>query len=203
MLKGAKLVLISTSPTGPALAERFVTEVQREHHYVSGSQYVNLGYVPGGVTGLRAFARSPRWVFPGTLGGEPAWETEPLRNVKQVSDSALVVLITDNPNTARAWVEQVNPELGHVPLVALVSAQAAPMIRPYFDTQQAQIDGLVSGIAGGAAYEVMTRSNIARNYWDAFNILLIVAVSAILIGGAITVGSTLLAQRKESGGESA
>ena len=203
MLKGAKLVLVSTSPTGPALAERFINDVQGNHGYISGSQYVNLGYVPGGVTGLGAFARTPQWVFPDTLNGEPAWETEPLKNVARISDFALVVLITDNPNTARAWVEQVNPELGAVPLVALVSAQAEPMVRPYFDNQQTQIDGLVSGLTGGAAYEVMTRPNVARTYWDAFNIVLIVAVSAILIGGFITVISTLLAQRKESEGESA
>jgi hypothetical protein len=42
---------------------------------------------------------------------------------------------------------------------------------------------------------------LARSYWDAFNILLIVAVSSILIGGAINVISTLLAQRKEPGEE--
>ncbi len=203
MLKGAKLVLVSTSPTGPALAERFISNVQGTHGYVSGSQYVNLGYVPGGVTGLGAFARTPQWVFPDTLNGAPAWETEPLKNIREISDFALVVLITDNPNTARAWVEQVNPELDAVPLVALVSAQAEPMVRPYFDNQQNQIDGLVSGLTGGAAYEVVTRPNVARTYWDAFNIVLIVAVSAILIGGFITVVSTLLAQRKESEGDSA
>ncbi len=203
MLKGAKLVLVSTSPTGPALAERFINDVQGDHGYVSGSQYINLGYVPGGVTGLGAFARTPQWVFPNTLNGESAWETEPLKNVTGISDFALVVLITDNPTTARAWVEQVNPELGAVPLVALVSAQAEPMVRPYFDNQQAQIDGLVSGLSGGAAYEVYVRPNVARTYWDAFNIVLIVAVSAILIGGCITVISTSLAKRKESEGGTA
>ena len=202
MLKGAKLALLSTSPTGPALAEHFISSIQETHGYVSGNQYVNLGYVPGGVTGLGAFARNPRWVFPDTLNGEPAWDTAPLQNITGVSDFSLVVLITDNPNTARAWVEQVNPELGAVPMIALVSAQAEPMVRPYFNNQQSQLDGLVSGLTGGAAYEVMTRPNVARTYWDAFNIVLIVAVSAILIGGFITVVSSLLAQRKESEGES-
>jgi len=202
MLKGAKLALLSTSPTGPVLAEHFVSNVQGTHGYVSGNQYVNLGYIPGGVTGLGAFARNPRLVSPDSLDGVPAWETAPLQNIKWVDDFALVVLITDNPNTARAWVEQVNPELGAVPMVALVSAQAEPMVRPYFNNQQDQIDGLVSGLTGGAAYEVMTRSNVARTYWDAFNIVLIVAVSAILIGGFIAVISSILAQRKESEGES-
>jgi hypothetical protein len=197
MLKGAKLALVSTSPTGPALAERFIHGVQNQHEYQSGTQYVNLGYIPGGVAGLAAFAQNPRWVAPNTLEGLAAWETAPLTSVERVSDFALVVLITDNPNTAQVWVEQVNPKLGSVPLVAVVSAQVEPMVRPYFDNQQGQIDGLVSGLTGGAAYEVASRPNLARSYWDAFNIVLIVAVSSILIGGAINVISTLMAQRKE------
>jgi len=49
---------------------------------------------------------------------------------------------------------------------------------------------------------VLGGSNLAREQWDAFNIILIVAVSAILIGGVISVGSTMIAQRKENDGGS-
>jgi len=201
MLKGAKMALVSTSSAGPALAERYINTVQNQHGYQSGTQYVNLGYVPGGVAGLAAFAQNPRWVAPNTLEGLSAWDAGPLTNIGSVSDFALVVVITDNPNTIRAWVEQVNPKLESTPLVAIVSAQVEPMARPYFNNQDGQLDGLISGLTGGAAYEVVSRPNLARSYWDAFNILLIVAVSAILIGGAINMVSTLMAQRKESGEE--
>jgi hypothetical protein len=135
------------------------------------------------------------------LDGQPAWETETLNSVKRISDFSMVVLITDNPNTTRAWVEQVNPKLDTTPLVAIVSAQVEPLARPFFDSENGQIDGLISGLTGGAAYEVVSRPNLARSYWDAFNILLIVAVSGILIGGVINVVSTLVAQRKGSGEE--
>jgi hypothetical protein len=203
MLRGAKLVLVSTSPTGPALAERFIREVEGTHQYVSGTQYINLGYIPGGVSGLASFARNPQWVTPNTMDGVLAWQTELLQNVSRLSDFALVLVLTDDPNIARGWIEQVNPQLGSTPMAAVVSAQVEPMIRPYADNQQAQLRGLVSGLTGGAAYEVMSRNNLARDYWDAFNIVLVVAVSAILIGSAITVISDLLARRKGSGGESA
>lgn len=199
MEKGAKLVLVSTSPTGPALAERFINDIQGNHQYNSGIQYVNLGYIPGGISGLAAFAQNPSWVAPTSLDGSQAWESEPLKNIQSVSDFALVLLITDNPNTTRAWVEQVNPHLEPVPLVAVVSAQVEPIARTY----HGQIDGLISGLVGGAAYEVLGGNNLAREQWDAFNIILIVAVSAILIGGVISVGSTMIAQRKENDGGSA
>jgi hypothetical protein len=203
MEKGAKLALVSTSPTGPALAERFVNDIQGNHHYVNGTQYVNLGYIPGGVSGLAAFAQNPRWVAPNTLDGAQAWETEALQNIRSISDFALVILITDNPITTRAWVEQVNPHLEPAPLVALVSAQVEPLARPYYgQTDGGQIDGLVSGLTGGIAYEAMSGGNLARQQWDAFNIILIVAVSAMLVGGIISLGSTLIARQKESKGES-
>jgi len=203
MLRGAKLTLVSTSPTGPALAERFINQVQGAHNYVSGVQYINLGYIPGGASGLASFVRNPQWVAPNTLDGVLAWETEPLQGVTQLSDFALILLITDNPNTAQSWIEQVQPQVNNVPMVAVVSAQVEPMIRPYYDKQQAQLSGLISGLPGGAVYEVVSRNNLARTYWDAFNIILIVAVSAIFIGGLVTIISDLLARRKESGGESA
>ena len=202
MLKGTKLAFVSSSPTGPALAERFVNDVQSQHAYVNGTQYVNLGYIPGGVSGLAAFAQNPRWVTSNSLENNPAWDSEPLQNITNLADFAMVIVLTDNPNTARGWVEQVHPNMGNVPLIAVVSAQVEPMVRPYRDTQEAQIAGLISGIPGGASYEVVSRANLARKYWDAFNIVLIVSVGAILIGGGITLVSDLLSRRKETGGTS-
>jgi len=179
----------------------FIGGVEGEHCYTRGVQYVDLGYIPGGVPGLAAFARTPQWVTPNTLDGVPAWGTGPLQNVSRLSDFALVVLISDSPNTVQAWVEQVQPQLGETPMVAVVSAQAGPMVRPYYAQQSGQLSGLVSGLPGAASYEVASRPNLARDYWDAFNIVLIVAVSAILIGTLVITGSDLLARRKE-GGES-
>jgi hypothetical protein len=203
MLKGAKLALISTSPSGPLLAERFIKDVQPTHNYVNGTQYVNLGFIPGGVSGLASFASYPQWVVPNTLDGVPAWGTEPLQNVSQLSDFALIVVMADNPNTAQTWIEQVQPRMNDRPMIAVVSAQVEPMIRPYYDRQDAQLSGLISGLLGGVSYEVLSRDNLATTYWDAFNIVLIVAVSAVFIGSAITLISDLIARRKEAGGESA
>ncbi|MFN2237055.1 MAG: hypothetical protein ACK2U1_22740, partial [Anaerolineales bacterium] len=199
MEKGAKLALVSTSPTGPALAERFIHDIQDSHPNSGGIQYVNLGYIPGGVSGLAAFANNPNWAAPNSLDGTQAWETQPLTNIKSISDFAFVLLISDNPNTTRAWVEQVNPHLEPVPMIVAVSAQVEPVARTYLG----QIDGLVSGLVGGAAYEVMAGANLARERWDAFNIVLIVAVSAILIGCCISVIPKIIAQQKNNGGESA
>ncbi|MBN1669268.1 MAG: hypothetical protein JW862_19400 [Anaerolineales bacterium] len=200
MLKAARLTLVSTSPTGPALAEHFIHTVQSQHNYQSGEQYINLGYIPGGVTGLLGFAEIPYRITPISFDGLDAWQAEPLDGIKTLSDFDLLIVITDNPNTGRAWVEQVQPAMPAVPLLAVISAQAEPLIRPYYMPQDAQVDGMVSGILGGAFYERATQVNLAPTYWDAFNIGLVLAVAAILIGGVMQLISLLLAGRAERQG---
>ena len=196
MLKGARLSLVSTLPTGPALAEYFIQTVQSQHGYTKGLQYVNLGYIPGGAAGLLSFAQTPKWVFPLSYNGFSPWETQPLRGVDSLSDYALVVVITEDPEDARAWIEQVQPRIGDTPMLTVVSAQAEPMVRPYFGSDQnAQVKGIVSGLSGGAAYEVTVgRTNLGRTYWDAFSIGLLIALGAILIGGLVNVVQLLFAR---------
>ena len=155
MLKGARLTLVSTLPTGPAVGEYFIQNVQAQHNYTSGKQYVNLGYIPGGAAGLASFVQMPKWIFKVSYDGMDPWETQPLQDIEAISDFAVVVIISDDPDVARTWVEQAQPKLGETPLLMVVSAQAEPLIRPYFsDNQNAQVDGIISGLSGGAAYEV-------------------------------------------------
>ncbi|MGD2157986.1 MAG: hypothetical protein PVG32_14015, partial [Anaerolineales bacterium] len=198
MLKGARLTLISTSPIGPVLAERFINRIQAKHDYSSDQQYTNLGYVPGGISGLLGFAQIPQRVTPLSFGGLDAWETQPLQGVMRLADFAMTVVITDNPDTARAWVEQVQPMFGDTPLVMVVSAQAEPLVRPYHDNSTRQVDGLISSLTGGAAYEALiNRSSLVRSYWDAFSAGLFIAIGSILVGGAYNLISVLLSRFRE------
>jgi hypothetical protein len=199
MEKGARLALVSTSSTGPALAEHFLATAQAEHAYVSGEHYINLGYVPGGASGLLGFSERPARVTPLSFDGLDAWATKPLQGVGSLADFGLVLIVTDNPDIARTWIEQVQPKLADTPLVIVTSAQADPLVRPYYEESPARVHGLVSGIAGGAAYEQITgQANLVRSYWDAFSVGLILSVAAILIGGAANIASSLLSSSLET-----
>jgi len=198
MRKEIRLALVSTLPTGPATAEYFIKTTQLEHEYASGTQYINLGYIPGGAAGLLSFAQTPKWVFPLSHDHIEPWGTTVLQNIDSISDFALVIVITNDHDTARSWIEQVKPRIGTIPLLTVVSAQVEPMVRPYFGTgDNAQVRGIISGLPGGAAYEVAVgEKNLGTAYWDAFSVGVILAVGVILIGGIVNTIQILLSQNK-------
>lgn len=190
--KGAYLALVSTSPTGPALAERFMANLSSLSPSVS---YTNLGFIPGGAMGLLSLAQAPRQVLPYSLDGVDVWTNSPLEGVTALGDFRLLLVLTDDPDTARAWIEQVGGALKAkgTPLAMVTSAQAEPLVRPYYQGLPRQLDGLVSGIAGGAAYEnAMGSPGPARLSWDAFSASLLVAFLTILVGAFVGVVSKIL-----------
>ena len=193
LFKAPRLAIISTSPTGPILAERFLKTTQASHGYQRsdpvdqrGEGYINLGYLAGGPAGVLGFAQNPSVTAANSVEGAPAWGTQPLQGVQNLSDFAALIILTDNPDTGRIWIEQAGPYLKNSPLLMVISAQAEPMLRPYYDS--GQIKGLVTGLAGGKAYEQANEPafpgpGLARRYWDAFSLSLFLAEMMILIGG--------------------
>ncbi|HEX6304408.1 MAG TPA: hypothetical protein VFZ76_09470 [Anaerolineales bacterium] len=205
MLRGAYLTLVSTSPMGPIVAERFLSTAQAEHNYTSLEEYINLGFIPGGPAGLLSFAETPQRILPYTLDGNFAWSENltPLQGIERLADFDLVLVITDNSNVARIWVEQVQPYLesgdSSVPLMMVTSAQAEPLVRPYYQAASGQVQGLVSGLQGGGAYALLTgRGGLARQYWDAFSLGLWVAAMLVISGGVINIVLVILERNKKA-----
>jgi hypothetical protein len=197
--KGAPLALISTSPTGPALAEQFLktTSLVNVHQYQSGEQYVNLGYLAGGPAGMMYLADALTYAMPVSVDGKAAWTTGPLQGIQSLSNFAAVIILTDNADTGRNWIEQAGPHLGNTPMLMIISAQAEPMIRPYFDS--GQLKGLVSGMSDAKIYEqTYNRPGLATHYWNSFSVGMLVAELLIVAGAIIGVMVDRLVIRKDS-----
>ena len=202
LLQGPRLALISTNPTGPTLAERFLHDAIASplvagHNYQGGQQYVNLGYLAGGPAGVQYFANSPTLAAPFTVDGQPAWQLPPLQGIRNLSDFATIIVLTDNADTGRIWIEQTRSAIDNgtpldfsddTPMLMAISAQTEPMIIPYYDS--GQIKGLVIGLAGGEAYEQTferyvrpgAQAGLAQRYWNSFSAGTFVAEILILVG---------------------
>jgi hypothetical protein len=193
-----RLTFISTNETGAILAERFISGHLADK-YQSGVNYLNLGYLPGGQMGIRAFVQNPSVTAPYAIAQSPtllnitlapAWTLPPLQGMTSLSQFAAFIIVTDNADFARAWIEQTTfaPDpIPAIPFVAISSAQAAPMIQPYYASKQ--INGLVSGLYGGALVEQNNggRPGTARTYWDAYSIGMLLAMVLILAGGLLNL----------------
>lgn len=203
MSKNAYLTIASTSLSGPLLAERILNGISQ----TNGSPYssvTNLGYVPGGASALLSLAKNPRQVLPYDLRSIDIWVNSPLQNVKTLADFAMVVVFTEKADTARNWVEQAQPTLRakNVPLLMVVSAQAEPMVLPYYETTPKQVSGMISGLPGFAAYEnISGQSGLSRTYWDAFGSGMLVAAGLLILGGLLYGGIAGFSQQKRAEGE--
>jgi hypothetical protein len=209
--KGNPLVVISTSPTGPILAEHFLqtTPLVKDYQYPSGNKYINLGYLAGGPAGILYFADAPTAAITVSVDGQPAWSAGPLQAIQKLSDFAAVFILTDNADTGRNWIEQAGPQLGNTPMLMVISAQAEPMIRPYLDS--GQLKGLVSGLSEAKIYEQSNQSLVSSSgsghqfgldnqYWDSFSVGMLVAELLIVAGVILGFVADWRARHNDSGG---
>jgi hypothetical protein len=201
MEKNIHLALISTSPMGSYLGERLIDNANRGQGsrppYQPQDQYVNLGYLPGGAGSIKIFAEQPQktvgldvgldgsirnlWTTTTALQGLSKSLEEPVR----LSDFAAIVVMTDNPDTGRLWIEQTADAFPKriKPLLMVVSAQAEPLLRPY--VVSGQVKGLLAGLEDGTRYENnLGHPGQARLEWDSFSAAILVT-ELFMIGGAI------------------
>jgi hypothetical protein len=198
LLKHPRLTFIATNETGSVLAERFISSGPLAvHNYQSGVTYSNLGYLPGGQLGIRAFAQNPSLTSPFDIFGQPAWASPTLQGVTALNQFTAMILITDNADAARVWVEQTQGVRGTIPFIVVASSQATPMIQPYYDS--AQVTGIVPGLYGGAIFEQYNagRPGTTRNYWDAYSIGMLIAMALVLGGGLWNLGVGLRERRED------
>ncbi|HEX9089867.1 MAG TPA: hypothetical protein VF831_00175 [Anaerolineales bacterium] len=198
--KNAYLTLVTTTPSGPALAESFMNNTSAGGNVASAaySNYTDLGYIPGSTMGLLGLASSPRSVLPYSLDGKNVWAVAPLNTVTTVADFDAVIVITNDPDIARAWIEQVGQKLQgqDKPLLIVTSTQAEPLIRPYYEASPAQVQGMVAGLAGGLAYGRAVGSQSQNGIGDAFSIAITVSVLIILVGSIISLVLMMAAANK-------
>ncbi len=199
MIKGAFFVLVSANQNGTLQADRLLREVNRinGHNYQAGSGWVNLGFLPGGMAGMQAFAQSLSVILPNTIDGEAAWQHDRLKNVRSLSDFSLIVVVTEDSTRARQWVEQLKGWVEASQLVFAVSAQVEPVMRPYYESDPRQIQSVLAGIRDGAIYETqLARQGWAMQLWDAYTLVVFVGVVLILGGSMVYALSALFRRAK-------
>ncbi|HKZ54909.1 MAG TPA: hypothetical protein VJ123_05465, partial [Anaerolineales bacterium] len=187
-----KLVTLTTRPASIALGPRLLAR----HGFVAGEDVVHLGYLAGGMTAVRLFSDSPRAAFPGQF--EDPENAKLLGPIERLSDASALVVISSSGERARVWAEQAPPLLGNAPLMMILSAGAEPLVRPYYEAPNPQVDALLTGLPAAMAYEqAMGQPMEASSRWSAFGMGLLTAQGALLVGAVVGLVRWLLALRKK------
>jgi hypothetical protein len=209
--RGVPVVGVSTRPSGPGVAEA-VFDAASEHLQQTtsltptyGADYLNLGYIPGGPAGVAQFASDPRLLFSTDFRGTQAvWQQPILGSVKDDvadtlgTDFGLIVLVEAAPDSARSWIEQTRGVLEgtDTKVVAVVSAGADPLVRPYYADAGGSADLPLSGFVSGAvgATEYQYRAGLfadgdlhidAQGRWDVLGGGLLTAALILVVGAAV------------------
>jgi hypothetical protein len=197
--RGLRVATVSTWPTGPPLAESLLSR-----YGVNGSDYIHLGYLSGGPAAVQLFAAAPReaiprgYNIPAELDSGSGWQSPILAGVSRISDFGMVAVITAGTENARTWTEQAQLWMEDTPLVMVLSAGAEPLVRPYYEALEPQVDGILTGMPAAIAYEQLTaRPGYAQIRWDSFGAGLLV-IEALLITGTIYGFGTWLVQFRRS-----
>jgi hypothetical protein len=180
--KDAQVVALSLTPEGAALAQQVLDD-----------EDVNLGYLPGEAVAVRSLEFLEGQLRTQAFNGQDLKGTHVLdsEGLLTLSDSALIVLLTGDANNFRWWVEQttaLEKDLArNLPLVAGVSAAIGPMVRPYYEMESPQLDGLLVGLTGAADYELLLGSSQAPARVRLSGTLL----GQLVVSGLILIGVVL------------
>jgi hypothetical protein len=191
--QGTNLVFVSTVPTGFWQAEHLIKKIESSQNLAGRALVVpndnNLGFIPGSALGLANFVQEPQKFIQAQLPGESTGsvaQDEAVQDITSINDFSAIIVLTEDPDSARDWLEQVQPHLTHTPLMMVLSAQAEPMVKPYLEMQPAKIQGMLVGIAGGVEYESLSNQvHSASENWTA-------SVLGNILGG-LALGGALVA----------
>lgn len=142
------LVALSSRPEGVDVARQSLESLARGGVPLRyGTDYVLLGYLAGDATGLRLAATDLAAAFAQTdAAGTPLERLTILNGLNKTVDADAILVLTDDANVARRWIEQIGSRTD-APLLMLTTAAIEPLLIPYADS--GQLAALVSGAYGG------------------------------------------------------
>ncbi len=178
-----RVVVACLWPASPPLVERAMTPLAEEFGKEYGVDYVNLGYMAGGIVTLLGMGASIPATFPSDYGGTPVTEIPLMQEVKNFDDIAFVMEVSAGTPGTREWVQQVQGRY-RVALGSGTTAVGAPNFYPY--VQSGQLTGLLGGLKGAAEYETLIgHPGDATKGMDAQSIVHALVVVFILLGNVV------------------
>ncbi len=173
-----EIAVVSTSVSGKLLAQHLLSSVELD----DAIDYHDLGYYPAasyGAYGL--FSR-----------GQGTWPFSELpEHIYQLPFESYdgILILSGAEESVRSWVEQVSILAPATPIHLILTAQAGPLLLPYWES--GQVSGVISGISEAAAVEaLMGEGSDISIRWRAYQVGILLLIAVMLIGAFIIVERT-------------
>jgi len=147
--KELKVVMMGHWPTGIPLSTLILEEVAKEFNAEYGIDYVNLGYRPGAGLVMIQMGKEIRSVYDIDTKGNPVDSLPMMRSIHNYSDIGIVACFEAGA-MGDVWVQYAWGRFG-VKIIMGTTTVVTPDCYPYLGAHQ--IEGLIGGMAGAAAYE--------------------------------------------------
>lgn len=180
LARQVKIIAVSTIETGPQMAQNILVKAATGKNLRYGSEFLNLGFLPGHEAGLAQLAVE----LPAKDMLNQKLTNYPLTvNMKNLSGVALVVELAGSEDALRMWMEQVQART-RLRIAAGVSAAVEPKARVYRDA--GQLVAILSGLTGAANYELLSNQpGLAVTSLNAQNAGTLVLLFIILLGNVM------------------
>jgi len=128
--KNAKILIVSGNVDGCMLAEQYTIPAMVKPGKVYGEDWVNLGYLAGGETGMAAFASDIRSVIPRDYFNTPLDEIPLMRDIRSADDFDLAICCSWGTPGLGDYLRQYYTNFG-VPILIGAQVVSVPGTIPY------------------------------------------------------------------------
>jgi len=166
----SEFVILSSTESGVLLVDRLLQDIDGFETLVVS----NAGYFPA--SNFAAFGLGagidPSWRFvhaPDAVNGLPQGDFEG------------ILVLSDSYDGAKTWIEQLYAQFSEVTINLITTAQAGPLLLPYYESHQ--LGGLVSGLSEArqmTAY--LNVENSTSHLWEAYRTGVLMMIIVIVLG---------------------
>jgi len=142
-------------PMGVKLANDIAERVAADYGATYGVDWCNWGYKYGYENVLMALAKDIPRAIGDDFYGKPVTDLPMMKNVKDIHDIGLVVVVTGLSAMTEMWIGLIQGPYG-TPFAAAYTAVMVPLYYPFLDS--GQMKGLLNGAKGAAEMEKLVEN---------------------------------------------
>ena len=151
--RGVKIIYVSFWEAGPLFAEGLISNYTDQYNLEYGVDIINLGFIAGRETAIRAFGDDVLNSAPVDFRNNPTASMPIMAGIVDAKDIDLFITFSGGSPGVLEWIRQVK-DVHNIQLAAGAVTVSVPGFIPF--VQSGQLVGLLAGLRGAAEYEVLS-----------------------------------------------